>query len=176
MKVGALLIACVLLCTVVFAEDKVDRIDNEDAAIVLDKEAVRAFTTHLYELGELDKKMSEAEIELMSKHPDEWDDLAKIALTARERSEEAYNKDNNVPRDAYNHVLWSYLLTKKYGSEFAEEVTNAHEEGDNENTAFEHAMDYKNNENGRKYALSGFEEDSILERLQKDPEVVRIPD
>ena len=89
----------------------------------------------------------------------------------------------NLPLDAYRHVLWSYLLTKAYGEEFAKECGDAHEmmldkdelklmEGNMEPDAASY-QDFNNDAVGRSYALRGYEESTIMERVLTDPAVIR---
>jgi hypothetical protein len=79
-----------------------------------------------------------------------------------------------VPEDAYRHVLWSYLLTKKFGPEFAEIVTDAHETLPT-NTAAERRMDFHNNRIGRDYAQRGIRRERILWLVKNDVNVIRYP-
>ena len=77
----------------------------------------------------LNEELTETEIRLVSTHPFLAPALFKIRNHARSQSEAAYAKDVTVPEDAYRHVLWSFLLTKEFGPEFAKQVTDAHEIG-----------------------------------------------
>ena len=65
--------------------------------------------------------------------------------------------------------------TLEFGPEFAERVTDAHEEGRTGNTPAQRRMDYANNDVGRGLALEGFPEDAILEFVRTAPSVVRRP-
>ena len=69
----------------------------------------------------------------------------------------------------------SFLLTQRFGAEFAEQVTDAHEIGATDNTEADHRMDYNNNAVGRRYAEVGVREREILEKVQIDPAVIRQP-
>ena len=93
-------------------------------------------------------------------------------MTFAKNEAEQYEGVGTVPVDAYRHVLWSYSLTKEFGPKFAEQVTDAHEKYDFENTEAEHRMDYNNNAVGRQYALKNVDLVSILERIVKDPDVI----
>ena len=124
----------------------------------------------------LKEELTETEIRLVSTHPLLAPALFKIRNYARVRSEAACAKDATVSEDAYRHVLWSFLLTKEFGPEFAKQVTDAHEIGSvKANTDAEHRMDYNNNEVGRGYAKAGYAEDRILELVRTDPQVIRVP-
>jgi len=119
--------------------------------------------------------LTEEEIRLVSLRPLLAPALFKITNYARTQSEMAYAKDATVPEDAYRHVLWSFLLTKEFGPEFAERVTNAHEIGAvNRNTEADHRMDYNNNKVGREYAKAGYAEALILQKVRTDPQVIRV--
>ena len=119
-----------------------------------------------------DEELTEAEMELISRHPLRTPNLLRIKDDAESTAKKAFNQDNQVPQDAYRHVLWSFLLTRKYDSDFAQEVTDSHEQGDTGNTPAERDMDYRNNAVGRRYAREKIGRSQILTRLLSDPEVV----
>jgi hypothetical protein len=123
----------------------------------------------------LNSDLTEEEIRLVSLQPLLAPALFKITNHARTQAEVAYKKDATVPEDAYRHVLWSFLLTKEFGPEFAERVTNAHEIGSvNFNTEADHQMDYNNNKVGRDYAKAGHAEGQILQMVRTDSQVIRV--
>ena len=155
------------------AESPPDSCERSDTSI--DAELVRSMADAMCQGGHLDKELTEAEVELFSANPDKVARLKEIADYAKEKASHAYREDRRVPEDAYRHVLWSYLLTKEYGASFAKKVTDAHEIGDDENTAAEHKMDFSNNATGREYAEKGYRESDILGRLMTDPDVIRTP-
>jgi len=122
----------------------------------------------------LDEGLTSQEIRILSENPMLAPQLLKIRNYARTTAYRAGKNDASVPKDAYRHVLWSYLLTREFGEAFSEKVTQAHEiNAVLDNTAAQTAMDFKNNAVGRKYARLGYEESSLLSRLRKDPAVVR---
>jgi hypothetical protein len=124
----------------------------------------------------LHEELTKTEISLLSTHPLLAPALFKIRNHARVQSEAAYAKDATVSEDAYRHVLWSFLLTKEFGPEFARHVTDAHEIGAvKPNTEADHQMDYNNNKVGRDYAKAGYNENLILELVRTDPQVIRVP-
>jgi len=124
----------------------------------------------------LKEELTKMEIRLVSTHPFLAPALFKIRNHARVQSEAAYAKDATVSEDAYRHVLWSFLLTKEFGPEFASQVTDAHEIGTvKPNTEADHRMDYNNNKVGRDYAKAGYAEDMLLELVRTDPQVIRVP-
>lgn len=122
-----------------------------------------------------DSVLTPAEIELVSKYPLQAPHMLYIFNYAVHVSQEAANRDASVPQDAYRHLLWSFLLTKRFGPQLAEEITDAHEIGSTTNTEADHRMDYHNNDLGRGYALDGRSESEILGLAKRDPRVVREP-
>ena len=116
--------------------------------------------------------LTDAEASLLSVNPVRLPKLLNIMNDAK-RESERYRNVKGIPEDAYRHVLWSYLLTMKYGPEFAKAVTDAHEEGDDTNTEAEHRMDYNNNTIGREYAARQYKRNEILGHLLRDSRVIR---
>lgn len=121
----------------------------------------------------LDEKLTDSEIEVLSKNPFRVTKLFEIRNFVRKevKTQQAQNKE--TPEDAYRHVLWSYLLTREYGQEFAKKVTDAHEKGDIGNTKAEHQMDFNNNAIGREYAKNGFLMHELLNSMFQDSRVIR---
>ena len=74
-------------------------------------------------------RLSDGDLDLVADHPLKAPRLLQIWRETEEKSLELRWAHKNFPEDVYRHVLWSYLLTKEYGSEFAQMVTNAHEMG-----------------------------------------------
>jgi hypothetical protein len=120
-----------------------------------------------------------ADLEIIANNPLRASRLLKIRVKASGEAASAHERDPKVPENAYRHVLWSYLLTREYGADFAKKVTDAHEitmdpeEKYNPNAAAYHNLDYKDNEVGRKYATRGYSESNVLELVMTDPEVIR---
>ncbi|WP_211273057.1 DUF6973 domain-containing protein, partial [Streptomyces albus] len=86
------------------------------------------------------------------------------------------NDDHN---DAFRHACWNALMTKKYGAEWTEKYTYAHEAIPGNNPERE-AMDLHNNEVGRRIARehpdAGEEElADLVEKAVRDGEMVVIP-
>ena len=130
---------------------------------------------YLAEQFDLKHPLNEIEADLVASNPLKAPSLLDIRRRASRESEIAHSADRQVPEDAYRHVLWSYLLARKFGAEFAEKVTGAHEEGMTGNTEAEKAMDLQNNKVGIGYALSGRKEQELLRLVMTDPQVVRQP-
>jgi hypothetical protein len=126
-------------------------------------------------VAKLNADLTEEEIRLVSLNPLLAPALFKITNHARSQAEAAHARDAAVPEDAYRHVLWSFLLTKAFGPEFAEQITNAHEIGSVQfNTEADHRMDYNNNKVGRDYVKAGYAEAQILQMVRTDPQVIRV--
>lgn len=124
----------------------------------------------------LQAELTEEETRLISLRPLLAPTILKITNYARIQAEAAYANDATVPEDAYRHVLWSFLLTREFGPEFAKQVTDAHEVGAIRfNTEADHQMDYNNNEVGRGYAKAGHALNMILQMVRTDPQVIRVP-
>ncbi|MBA3016029.1 MAG: hypothetical protein KKD63_09425 [Proteobacteria bacterium] len=138
--------------------------------LTMDKESLQVISWIMAE------QLTAPEIELLSENPFKAPRLLQIRDDAQESASRAHQEHAVIPEDAYRHVLWSYLLTTTYGDQFAKEVTNAHEQGITDNTPAEHRMDYANNAVGRKYAAQNYSRDEIIDRLLKDPEVIRKAD
>ncbi|MEM8946228.1 MAG: hypothetical protein AAGD11_13730 [Planctomycetota bacterium] len=122
-----------------------------------------------------DEQLTEAEVQLLADYPLRAARLLEIKDAAESDSRRARERDESIPEDAFRHVLWSYLLAKTYGEEFAKRVGDAHEQGDTGNTPAEREMDYHNNAIGRAYAANKFPRTALLKRMLQDPEVRRQP-
>jgi hypothetical protein len=120
-----------------------------------------------------------ADIDIIANNPLKAPQLFSIRANATNTAADAHEKDPKVPENAYRHVLWSCLLTREYGADFAKEVTDAHELtpdalGKNDPAAKAlHRQDYNNNEVGRKYAQQGCDESRIRNLVMTDPRVIR---
>ena len=115
-------------------------------------------------------RLSDGDIQLIAKHPFKAPRLLEIRQETEEKTRELRWGEKDFAEDAYRHVLWSYLLTKEYGKEFAMLVTNAHEYG-SYNSEEEMAKDRQNNQVGIAYAEEGLQESKILARIRTDPRV-----
>ncbi|MEZ5276743.1 MAG: hypothetical protein R3F07_10225 [Opitutaceae bacterium] len=120
--------------------------------------------------------LTEAEIDLVSLYPLRTPVLLRIKQYA---ANESFRMSRSIPSlsaDAYRHVLWSYLLTREFGEEFAEQVTDAHEIGATyESGQASREMDLANNAVGRRYFLEGVREVELPQKVLTDPTVVRGP-
>jgi hypothetical protein len=115
-------------------------------------------------------RLSVGDLDLVANHPLKAPRLLQIRRDTEEKSLELRWAQKNFPEDVYRHVLWSYLLTKEYGSEFAHTVTNAHESG-SYNSEEEIAKDRQNNRIGIAYAQADLPESKLLSRIRSDPRI-----
>ena len=154
--------------TPVKARIRVDQIEGGQALVIVPED--------LRPISKLfDEALTEAETELIATYPLRVAKLLRIKDDAETTSEAAKRRDDQVPQDAYRHVLWSFLLTRQYGAPFAERVTDAHEQGDTGNTPAEREMDLHNNAIGRRWAEQDLRRKQILERVLSDPDVIGEP-
>ncbi len=122
----------------------------------------------------LEESLTDDEVRILSERPMLAPQLLQIRNNARHTAYVKGKQNKQIPKDAYRHILWSYLLTREFGEVFSKEVTDAHEKNSVlVNTKAQHAMDYNNNAIGRHYAKRHYSEVSILTRLMKDPAVIR---
>jgi hypothetical protein len=146
--------------------------------LMMDKEDIKKLCEAM------DETVWEEEIEVVSKYVLRIPRLINIRDHAKKRAKEIYLEDKRVLEKPYRHILWSYLLTKAYGEEFAEALTNAHEarsdkedivDNQNEEAEESHKMDMNNNKAGRSYAKMGYAEKSIPSILLHDHQVIMAP-
>ena len=128
------------------------------------------------------KKPNPIDIAVIARNPLKAAQLMKIRDKAETAAQLAAQQNPPIPEDAYRHILWSYLLAKMYGELFAKEVTDAHEAYADEEElqkmgrmSWDSAsyQDLVNNAVGRQYAVMGYPESSILERVLTDPVIIR---
>lgn len=123
--------------------------------------------------GHLKDRYTPTEARIVSQYPLRAPLLIQIRDRARTRSEAAARIDPDLPEDAYRHVLWSYLLTKRFDHSFARSITDAHEAETDLRHTEDSLMDYQNNAVGRRYALEKVSEDEIISLIKTDPRVIR---
>ena len=140
---------------------------GDKTVVVVDKQDI-ADISRLF-----DDKLTPPEIDIIAENPAKAPLLFTIKDYAEKTAREAFARDSTIPQDPYRHVLWSYLLTKEFGPDFAKTVTDAHEEGPTGNTRMERRQDYNNNAVGRRYVDEGVRESDILQRVRTDPKVMR---
>lgn len=135
--------------------------------MVLSKEDLKNF------LINVPGKYTAAEIALIANYPYRALKLVDLKGKAEHEARQASVRDPSFPEDAYRHVLWSYLLTREYGNEFAEEVTDAHETGMKNVNVFDREMDLINNRIGREYANSHVRQDDLIKKIKEDKRVIQ---
>jgi hypothetical protein len=142
--------------------------DGPDTRIVLDRDDLRRLgRSHV-------PPLTEAEIEVVATSPARAPRLLRLSQIATEAAAAELSRDPTFPDDAYRHVYWSWLLTREFGAEFAERVTDAHEEGATyEFGEAQRRMDLINNALGREYAAADVAPHEIAGRVRSDPRVVR---
>ena len=115
-------------------------------------------------------RLSDGDLNLVANHPLKAPRLLEIRQETEEKSKELRWAQKDFPEDVYRHVLWSYLLTREYGPEFAHMVTNAHELG-SYNSEEEMAKDRQNNRVGISYAEENVPEGKLLDKIRTDPRI-----
>lgn len=143
--------------------------DGTESRLVMRPEDIKQFSDIL------DETLTAPETELLAQNPLRVPRLLRIRDFAEQTSETVHQQDRRVSKDAYRHVLWSYLLTRTYGEDFAKQVTDAHETETAEPDEAERIMDLKNNEIGRRYALQDQASAGVLRRFLNDKEVIQSP-
>jgi hypothetical protein len=119
-------------------------------------------------------ELASEQVEIVSIYPLRLPVILVITVRARDLSERHEPQDAWL-RDAHRHVTWSYLLTGRFGAEFAETVTNAQEMKPG-NTPEERAMDFHNNAVGRRLSIEGVTLDALPRRVRIDSDIIRHPD
>jgi len=150
---------------------------GEEYRLVMDKNDLTKIAALL-----TGKKPNPIDIAVIARNPLKAAQLMKIRDKAETAAQLAAQQNPPIPEDAYRHILWSYLLAKMYGELFAKEVTDAHEAYADEEElqkmgrmSWDSAsyQDLVNNAVGRQYAVMGYPESSILERVLTDPVIIR---
>ncbi len=121
----------------------------------------------------MDLRLSPAQVEVAAGYPLRLPTLVDFTEQARELAREHYRYDRWM-RDAMRHVAWSFLITQRWGADFAEQVTNA-QEAKPGNAPDERRMDYQNNALGRELAQQGVAWEKLPVVVATDARVVRSP-
>ncbi|MFT3829677.1 MAG: hypothetical protein QM691_08235 [Opitutaceae bacterium] len=120
-----------------------------------------------------DRPLTSNEQQLLCEHPQRALLLLRIKEYAERLSQRLARTDRAYGEDFTRHVIWSYWLTRTFGPDFAQQVTDAHEAGATDNTAADHRQDYANNLVGRTYAAAKKSENQVLKLIKTDPLIVR---
>jgi len=121
-----------------------------------------------------DVEISDKEAQLISQYPARTLHILKITRDARRISNNLKSNHSDFPDDAFKHIYWSYHLSRTFGPDFAKEITDAHETLPN-NTAQQRAMDFHNNEIGRKLVSKNLSVEELKKIVLKSPQVIRYP-
>jgi hypothetical protein len=121
-----------------------------------------------------DVELSEEEADLISQYPARALHILKITRDARRLSKKKESEQEGFPEDAFKHIYWSYHLTRTFGSDFAKEITDAHETLPN-NTPQQRKMDFHNNEVGRNLASRNISVDDLENIVLTSSDVIRSP-
>jgi hypothetical protein len=120
------------------------------------------------------RPLTAAEQRILCAHPQRALLLLRIKEYAERLSQHLARTDRAYGEDFTRHVVWSYWLTRTFGADFAQQVTDAHEAGATDNTEADHRQDFANNTIGRTYALAKKSEGQILKLIKTDPQIVRV--
>ncbi len=142
--------------------------DGRQTRIMLDRDDVKRVSAGYAQ------PLTETEVDLVAHYPTLAPTLLQITDKAKREAAARRQADRGFAEDAFRHVLWSYLLTREYGAEFAQIVTDAHEIGATYETGeAARQMDLQNNAIGRDYALAGVREEDVGRRFESDVRVMR---
>ena len=114
------------------------------------------------------------QVEIVSAYPLRAPVIMLLTDRARDQSRQ-FAPDDVWLQDAFRHVIWSFLLTRSFGPEFAAKVTDAQEKRPG-NTPNERAMDFHNNAIGRRLVADGFVLAALPQLVREDPDIIRHPD
>lgn len=120
-----------------------------------------------------EEPLAEEEIELLARYPLRVAELMHIRDLVHQSCLELSEKDNTYPQQALQHVLWSFLLVKKFDVDFAKEITEAFQRSQESSKAVA-AMNYSNQRVGRTWAEDGVELGEIQKRVRESEEVIRV--
>ena len=120
------------------------------------------------------RPLTDDEKQILHEYPLRAPLLVRIMTYAERTAKRLSRLDRGWGEDYTRHVLWSFWLTRTYGAEFAERVTNAHEAGGEIESEAEHQQDFANNATGRRYASENKSEGQVLKLIKTDPLIVRI--
>jgi len=120
------------------------------------------------------RPLTAAEQRILCEHPQRALLLLRIKEYAERLAQRLARSDRAYGEDFTRHVVWSYWLTRTFGADFAQQVTDAHEAGATDNTEAQHRQDFANNTVGRSYALAKKSEGQVLRLIKTDPQIVRV--
>lgn len=102
----------------------------------------------LFKVSDLYPGLTAEERALAAKEPVKSATAYRLALTAEKLCNRVYpSSRTNDESDACRHFVWASLLYREFGTEFSNQVLNAHEQDPKQPTA-EKSMDLANNRQG----------------------------
>ena len=121
----------------------------------------------------IEPKFTDADLKLAAANLIRAPKLLRFRTEAEKQAKRLHMRDTEILYDVPRHIYWSYFLTKAYGEDFARETTNAHEIGDELNTAVESDKDRHHNALGIEYAKRNLSEAEVEKLIFSDPRVIR---
>lgn len=122
--------------------------------------------------GDFKNWFTRGEADVIARNPLKAARLLQIKLYAEKKAEEDVKNVEDGSRDAYRHILWSYLLTKEFGPKLAAEITDAHEAEVPYSNEHVKEMDMVNSRIGREYLSRAVPEVDVFETLRSDRNVI----
>ena len=122
----------------------------------------------------IEPKFTDADLQLASKNLLKTPKLLKFRVAAENQATRLKGRDPQIVYDVPRHIYWSYFLAKAYGAEFAREATNAHEIGDQLNSAVESDKDRHHNSLGIEYAQKNLSESEVEKMIFSDSRILRL--
>jgi len=122
----------------------------------------------------IEPKFTDADLQVAAKNLLKAPRLLTIRNKAEMQAVQLKNRDPEILYDVPRHIFWSYWLAQAFGSDFAREVTAAHEIGDTSSSPANTAIDHHHNELGIEYAKRQLTEAEVEKLIFEDPRVVRI--
>ena len=125
----------------------------------------------LYACGHFDTALNFEEISFVATQPLKTPRLLQIKYEA-EQTAKAMSTDN-LHRETYQYITWSYLLTREFGTEFAKKMIEVHKKDRSEQRKKEREMSIINAEIGREYANNGVSFISLKRKIDSDERVIK---
>jgi len=141
--------------------------EGEEYVMVMDKQDLEDLCKVIQQ------PLNDHEITVFSRNPLRVPRLLKIRDYVYAASSKKHREKPSIQEDPYRHILWSFLLTRAFGEDFAKELSMAHEGAPDSATekGTERMQDIVNDRVGRRYASSGYSESAIEDLMMADPEV-----
>jgi len=124
--------------------------------------------------GDFKNWFTRGEAAVIARNPLKAARLLQIKLYAEKKADEDVKDVEDGSKDAYRHILWSYLLTKEFGPKLAAEITDAHESEVPYSSEQIKEMDMVNSRIGRQYLSNKVAEVDVFETLRTDKNVILV--